>query len=226
MLRLLQDRLAGSYIPFGTKIGNFEDECRKLGQTQTTVAPESLRIIMPRGLAFLYTLRNKRGIGHVGGDVDANAIDAATMVRLADWCLCELIRVVHALSLEEAQALLDAVTERQLPEVWSVAGKKRVLNPSLDYKSQTLLLLYGDPDIAVPAEDLFVWTEYSNMSVYRRDVLGMLHSQRLIEYDRETETVTISPTGIAKVEQGILRTNGSSSHGPASKARRRLPSRK
>jgi hypothetical protein len=96
---------------------------------------------MPRGLNFLYTLRNKRGIGHVGGDVDANSIDAATIVRVADWCLCELIRVVHNLPLEEAQTLLNAITERQIPGVWSVVGKKRVLIPGLDAKAQTLVLL-------------------------------------------------------------------------------------
>jgi hypothetical protein len=48
-------------------------------------------------------MRNKRGIGHVAGDVDANAIDIATMARTADWIVCELIRINHGLSLEEAQ---------------------------------------------------------------------------------------------------------------------------
>lgn len=226
MLRLLQERLTGTHITFGTKIVNFDDECQRLEQTPKTAGPESLRIIMPRGLAFLYTLRNKRGIGHVGGDVDANAIDAATMVRLADWCLCELIRVVHTLSLEEAQAILDAIAERELPEVWSVLGKKRVLDPTLDFRSQTLLLLYSEVDTAVPAEDLFAWTEYSNTSVYRRDVLKKLHSQRLVEYDRETETVKISPTGIAKVEQEILNTNGGVTQRPTLKVRRKKASSK
>ena len=141
MLRLLQDRLTGVSTPFGQKIGNLENECSKLERTPVTVAPESLRVMIPRALAFLYTLRNKRGIAHVGGDVDANEIDAVACIRIADWCLCELIRVVHALSLEEAQALLDAIAVRQIPQIWTVVGKKRVLNSSLDYKSQTLLLL-------------------------------------------------------------------------------------
>lgn len=204
LLRFLQDQLTGTSIPFGTKISNFDNECAKLEQVPQTVGPESLRIIMPRALAYLYTLRNKRGIGHVGGDVDANGIDAATMVRVADWCLCELVRVFHNLSLEDAQAVLDAITERQLPDVWSVVGKKRVLDHSLDFRSQTLLLLYSDIDVAVPAEDLFLWSEYSTLSNYRRDILRKLHSQRFVEYDEETDTVIISPTGAALVEKRIL----------------------
>lgn len=170
-----------------------------------SVAPESLRVIIPRGLNYLYTLRNKRGIGHVGGDIDANGIDAATMVRVADWCLCELIRVVHNLSLEEALALLDAITERQVPEVWSVVGKKRVLVPDLDARSQTLVLLYSDVEAAVPAEELCNWVEYSTLSNFRRVVLTPLHAARLIEHDRETDMAIISPMGIDKVEKELLR---------------------
>ena len=158
MLRLLQDRLTAASIPFGQKIPNLEKECAKLEQLPVASAPESLRVMIPRAISFLYTLRNKRGIAHVGGDVDANEIDAAACIRIADWCLCELIRVVHTLSLEEAQALLDAIAVRQLPQVWTVVGKKRILDSSLDYKSQTLLLLYSEKEAGIPAEDLFQWT--------------------------------------------------------------------
>lgn len=210
-LRLLQSHLTGTFIHFTAKIPNFGQECAKLEQLPQNAGPESLRVIAPRAVTFLYTLRNKRGIGHVGGDIDANAIDAATMVRLADWCLCELIRVVHNLPLEEAQALLDAITERQLPEVWSVIGKKRVLDPNLNFRSQTLLLLYSDIETVVLAEDLFEWTEYSGLSDYRSKVLRPLHRQRLIEYDRETDSAVISPTGIAKVETEILGKPGQTS---------------
>jgi hypothetical protein len=124
--------------------------------------------------------------------------------------------------LEEAQAILDAITERQLPDVWSVIGKKRVLRPELDYKSQTLLILYSDPDSLVPAEDLCAWTEHPNLSNYRRDVLRPLHAGRLIEYDRDTEMVTLSPTGAAAVEDTILKpvSNGHAKIGLVKKKRR------
>jgi len=222
LLRYLQQHLTGNHIAFGVKIPNFEQECAKLEQVAKSVAPESLRVIIPRGLEFLYTLRNKRGIGHVGGDVDANSIDASTMVRVADWCLCELIRVVHNLPLEDAQALLDAITERQIPEVWSVVGKKRVLVPNLDAKSQALVLLYSDIETAVYVDDLWRWVEYSTLSNFRRDVIRPLHQARLAECDIETDMVIISPTGIAKVEKELLRPPaGTTSVRSASRARRK-----
>ena len=157
-----------------------------------------------RCLVFLYTLRNKRDFGHAGGEVEANEIDALTALRLADWCMCELIRVCHNIPLEEAQLLCDAIAERRLPAIWNVLGRKRVLDTSIRYREQTLLLLYSDIETGTPTEDLFEWTEHSHRTNYRRDILAKLHKARLIEWDRETEMATISPLGINEVENTIL----------------------
>lgn len=204
LVRVLQEMLTGSHTLLGDRLGNFKAECEKLERTPKTSGPDSLRILLPRALSFLYTLRNKRDVGHVGGDVEANEIDALTATRVADWCLSELIRVSHSLPLEDAQALCDAIAERQVPKIWNVLGRRRVLDTSLTYRHQTLLLLYSEIDIAVPTEDLFAWTEHSHKGVYRRDVLRKLHLSRLIEWDRETEMAIISPTGIEEVEKRVL----------------------
>jgi len=206
LIRWAQNELTTTYTPFGTKIGNFKAECERLENTPTAAGHESVRLLIPRALSFLYTLRNKRGIGHEGGDVDANEIDAATAVRVADWCVCELVRLRYPISLEEAQAICDAIAERQLPHIWEVFGRRRVLIPGLGYSDQTLLLLYSSPTSAVPAEDLFVWTERSNQVVYRRDVLRRLHKTRLVEYDHDSQMVAISPLGVSKVENQLLTT--------------------
>ena len=204
LLRWAQNEVMGSFTPFGTKLTNFKGECEVLENTPKTAGHESVRILIPRALSFLYTLRNKRGIGHEGGDVDANEIDAATAVRLADWCICELIRLQYPISLEEAQALCDALAARQLPQIWEVFGKKRVLIKGLNYPDQTLLLLYSSHDSAVPSEDLFEWTEHSNQASYRKDVLKRMHKNRMIEYDQESQMVAISPLGIERVESELL----------------------
>lgn len=208
LLRLLQQELTGQHVPFGTRIRNFTVECSKLEKLPAESGSDSLRIIMPRALNFLYTMRNKRGIGHEVADIDANEIDAAACVRIADWCVCELIRLFHSLSLEDAQALLDAMAIRQVPEVWSVVGKKRVLDPSLDYSTQTLILLYSEANVAVADEDLCAWTEHGSISDFRRRVLKPLHAQRLIEYDMESRTALISPTGVRAAEATLLRGDG------------------
>jgi len=203
LIRYIQSELEHSHTPFGKQI-NLYSESRRIEGLPQTLGPEPFRVFIPRALCFLYTLRNKRGFAHVGGDLDSDPIDAATCVRVADWCLCELIRIVHKLALEDAQALVDSISAKEIPEVWSVAGRKRVLKKGLDFKSKVLLLLYSEVNEAVLIEDLFDWTEYSQMGNFRRHVLRPLHTNRLIEWDKDTDAAILSPTGIEKVQGEIL----------------------
>jgi hypothetical protein len=171
LIRCIQNILKGRHTPFGQQF-NLYNEARRLEGLPQATGAEPLRIFIPRALCFLYTLR---------GDLDSEPIDAITCVRVADWCLCELIRVIHNMSLEDAQALVNTIAAREVPDVWSVAGKKGVLKKGLDYKSQVLLLLYSEVGDAVLIEDLFTWTEYSRMNDFLRHVLTPLHKARLIE---------------------------------------------
>lgn len=204
VLRLVQSEVAGTYIAFGKHISNFPDECRRIIQDPGGGQPESLRIIIPRLLVLLYTLRGKRGIGHVGGDVDANQIDLKMIVQLCDWLMCELIRIYHNLPLVEAQPIVDALSTRAIPDIWHVVGKMRVLRTDLNFKQKVLLLAYDEMTNGLSSSHLFEWTEHSNFAVFKKTVLKVLHKEKFIEYDKESQTVYISPRGIAEVEDRIL----------------------
>jgi hypothetical protein len=156
ILRVLQHVLTGTHTPLTASLSNFKGESEKLERLPPAAGPDGLRILMPRALAFLYTLRNKRDFGHTGGEVDANEIDASTATRLADWCMCELVRVCHNMPIDDAQTLCDAIAERRLPKIWNVLGRKRVLDTSLSYREQVLLFLYSELESGVPTEDLLV----------------------------------------------------------------------
>ena len=107
--------------------------CRALEQTPpnaTRVGDRSLRILIPRVLLPLYEIRNNRGVGHVGGDVDPNFLDATAVYGMTSWVLAELIRVFHNVTTKEAQQTVDALVERKHPLVWQVEGIKRVLDLS------------------------------------------------------------------------------------------------
>lgn len=203
LIRLLQFEIGGSYTAFGKSIPNMADECRKIITAKNGTVSESLKIIVPRALIFLYTMRNKRGIGHVGGDIDANCIDSATISRTADWVVCELIRIFHKMPIEEAQDLVDSISVRSLPIVWEVAGKKRVLREGLSAKQKVLVLLYSELNAAVLTEDLCSWVEYAP-SMFAKRVLNDLHKARLIEYDTESELVYLSPKGAKMVDDELL----------------------
>lgn len=204
VLRFLQQKVHGSFTPFGTKINNYADECKRLTTAPATSGNESERVVLPRALLFLYTMRNKRGIGHIGGDVDANGIDIATMAKTTDWVVCELIRINHGLSLEEAQDMVDGISVRQLPTIWEVAGKKRVLKDGLKAKDQALLLLYSSPDSAVLLEDLCDWVEYSNPRMFKSTIIKDLHKLRFLEFDTDSESLILSPKGVKYVEENLI----------------------
>jgi hypothetical protein len=93
-----------------------------------------------------------------------------------------------------------------MPLVWAVAGRQRVLDSSLTQSDQTLLLLYNEMETAVPIEDLADWVEAPRLSDYSR-VVSRLHAKRLVEFDSDTRTVVLSPTGAAKADE-ILRRLG------------------
>jgi hypothetical protein len=205
LLRYLQHELIGSHTPFGTQVKNFSDECAKLGQVPAAKGSESYRILIPRALTFAYTLRNKRDFGHEGTELDANEIDAATAARLMDWCLSEIIGTTTAIPMEDAQAILDAIAERQVPLVWAApGGKKRVLDVSLKQSDQVLVLLYNDIDTAIPIEDLATWVGVTRIDLFRARVVARLHERRLVEWDDETQTVMLSPSG-AEAAEAIIR---------------------
>ena len=209
VLRHLQFVVTGTSTPFNRRIPNFADACRQLITSPTGSASESERTVIPRALIFAYTMRNKRGIGHVGGDVDANRIDLAVLSAVADWVVCELIRLYHGLSLEEAQDLVDGISIRRLPAIWEVAGRKRVLQDGLSAKDQVLLILYSSKD-SILVEDLLAWVEYKRMDHFKHKVLKPLHDKRLIEFDRESDCIHLSPKGASDVEERLLNGNSPS----------------
>lgn len=204
VLRFLQQHLTGSHIGFTDEIKNFHHKVGELEKVDKSIGNDSLRIIIPRSLAFLYTMRNKRNIGHSGGDVEANEIDAHMISKVSDWVVCELIRIFYRSSLEEAQQIVDVIATRNLPEVWEINGKKRVLLDNVSARDKVLILTYSQESKGVFFEDLLDWVEYSNVSVFKRKVLGPLHTKNLVEYDQELNMVFISPKGIKEVEDSFF----------------------
>jgi len=60
-------------------------------------------VLIPRLLPVLYEIRNNRGVGHVGGDVDPNHMDAEAVQAMASWVMAELVRIFHGVKTEEAR---------------------------------------------------------------------------------------------------------------------------
>src|SRR5439155_23977972 len=141
------------------------DSAKKLEQADSGKFPRSVRVQIPRVLIALYEIRNNRGVGHVGGDVDPNLMDATVVVAMSKWIVAELIRVFHTVSTEEAQHMVEAAVERSLPIVWKVGDVLRVLKTKIAAKEKALILLYHSRTW-VQEESLCRYVEYSNASMF------------------------------------------------------------
>lgn len=203
---VLEGAILGTFAPVASKPQNMVDACRRLETSPpdaTRVGDRSLRILLPRLLPFLYEIRNNRGVGHVGSDVNPNHEDAEAVLSMANWIMAELVRIFHNVSLAEAQIAVDSLVQKRHPIIWEVDDIKRVLDPGLKAEHQTLLLLYSEPSW-VAVEVLRKWVEYNSLSLYRSRVIEPLHESRLIEYQRNKARAHITPAGIQLTERDLL----------------------
>lgn len=189
-----------SYTPFGSRIHPFDVKLRQFENRSSF--PNSIRFHIPKMLAVVYSLRNDRGVGHIGGDVNPNHMDSMAIVYMTKWIMAELIRIFHALPISEAQSIVEKIVEREIPIVWMISDKKRVLNPSLNAEEKTLVILHSEYPNGINEKNLFKWVEYSNPTTYKK-ILIKLHKEKFIEYDKKTSLITLSPRGIKFVEQKI-----------------------
>lgn len=198
---ILEGFASNSYASSPIKPSNFVAACRALESNTST--PRSFQILIPRIMPALYEIRNNRGVGHVGGDVDPNHIDSSAVINMASWIMAELIRVFHNLSIEDAQKLADSLVERKIPLIWQSGDIRRVLRTNLSLRDQILILLSS---LSSPVETnlLFRWTECSTRAYFNKILRG-LHSSRYVELASNESTVELLPPGLIYVDQLIIK---------------------
>jgi hypothetical protein len=193
----------GAFPTSATKPSDFKTSCLSLEQ-HNKAKGRSLCIQVPRILIGLYELRNNRAIGHVSGDVSPNHMDAEFFLRGIKWVMAEFARFFSQLPLDESHALVEAVTARTFPIVWSSGEIRRILEPAKTASQKVLILLYAEGK-PVNASMLQTWAEYKNGTDFKRKVLRELHKKALIHFDELKGIVEILPPGHNLVEtSGML----------------------
>ena len=201
---IVKGELDGSMPARARKPSDLVGSIRALEGYAATAGPRSLRVTIPRVLLGIVDIRNDRDVGHVGGDVASNHMDATYVVGGAKWLVAELVRFYHRVDATTATKFVEALIERETPAVWTVADVKRVLVPGLPMRDRVLVLLDSTPRPILDT-DLRTWTTYSSLSVFRQKVLASLDSENLVHYDRHTGLVHLSPLGTAHVEDKLKR---------------------
>ena len=100
--------------------------------------------------------------------------------------------------METAQVIVDNLAQRRGFLVWAEGEIVRVLEPSLPYRDQVLLVLHHLQPDRIEDGKLLQWVEYSNPSRFRDNVLEGLHKEALIDY--RNGKARILPPGNTYVE--------------------------
>jgi len=143
--RCNQQLALGRFTPLTDQMPKTDEIMRDIEQQPKASCPESLRVITPRVLYALYTIRSKRGAVHVSGEVRADKVDAQLSLQMADWFLAEVVRVLGKLPLGEGQALVDSLVQRQIPVVHRDEEIRIVTRSDLSLDDEILVLLYSEP---------------------------------------------------------------------------------
>ena len=196
--RFLELKLFGKYTPINKKLSNFSNTV--LTAYENTTGDESYRMLIPRALYSIYSIRNKRGAGHLTA-VSPNEMDATFILYSVKWVLAELVRLNSTLSPDETLPLISSIVERQIDLIWKHEGVVRILNTSIPKNQQVLVLLYDDKTQS--EEELRNTIEYSNPTNFRK-VLKRFHKERLLEYDAKRKICTITDKGLRGAEKIII----------------------
>lgn len=188
---ILDGYAKGAYAAAPKKPRAFDQACKLL--ENNSQVPRSFQILIPRLLPALFEVRNNRGVGHAGGDVDPNHMDAVFVLSSCNWVMAELVRVFHNVSIQEAQQIVDRLAERRMPLLWIGENMRRVLDPKMGLQEQMLVLLSTSPE-KIAISDLKSWTGYKN-NAYFKKLLREMHDNRLIELASDGSTALILPPG-------------------------------
>jgi hypothetical protein len=201
-LRMLQQVIKGTYIPLGKPIPNFNNEVIAFEKADASKFPQSIRIQIPRTLQVIYDIRNKRDVGHVGGDVDSNFSDATLSLVCCNWIMTEFIRIYYTSDISTAQKLVDSLVKIRIPLIQDFNGFLKLLKPDLSLPKKILALLYYRGSEGATVTELDEWLAHRIRKDHMDITLDRLEHEKAFIH-RDNDRCFITDTGRRYVEQSI-----------------------
>lgn len=197
VIRIIEFKTQGKYNKLEDKLPIFNERRLKDFEQSEVCDNISFKILIPRQLYAMYTIRNKRGMIHIN-KVDPNYMDATLLLNMQKWVLAELIRNSSQLDYEEALNVIDSIIAKENSLIWTEDNIFKILDNSLNIEEKILCILYYKNNI--DEKKLYKLLEYSNITVFRKK-LQLMHKQQKINYT--PDKITISPIGIGIAEKQL-----------------------
>jgi ribosomal protein L19E len=164
-----------------------------------TGQPDSVRLHIPRTLRLIYDIRNKRDAAHLGDGIDPNLQDASLVVANMDWVMAELVRLHHAVTADEAQAIIEDLVTKEIPAVQEIDGHPVILTP-LQAQDRAMLMLYRAGAAGATVDELAAWLREGRKD-HLRTRLRRLDREQLVLEHPQTGKFHITFNGERYVEE-------------------------
>lgn len=198
-IRMVELKTEGKYTNLKDKLAILnENRLKQFEQSQITNII-SFRILIPRQLYSMYTIRNKRGMIHVN-EIAPNYMDSTLLVNISKWVLAEFIRNSIKMNYDEAMKIIENIIIKENELIWMEDEIFKILDKSITLEEKILCILYCRNKIN--EEQLFKLSEYSNITMFRKKLKSM-HLEQKINYNKEK--IMISPIGIRIAEDQLNR---------------------
>jgi hypothetical protein len=195
-------------VPFSTgrafAAGKIIDD---LGRLTSGSTHDSLRLLLPRASRLAYEIASNRGARHDPGEVDPNESDATVVMATCSWMCGEMIRVATgAVSLDEAQKLVDGLAEKRYPILEEVDGRLWFHGKKAKPREVALVILSRVYPKRMTREDLLGALERHRVrKVNAQVVITRLKSDRLVD-DGPTGLYLLGPG--RQLADEVLRESG------------------
>lgn len=187
--RMLEAETTGTFTPLGRTVDTAMIQ-RRLEQLPHGSFPDSVRLHVPRALRVIYDIRNNRDAAHLADGIDPNLQDASLVLTTTSWALAEFVRMHHAVSADEAQAIVEQLVAREAPMIQDFAGYLKVLDPGLSASDHCLLLLYQVGAGGATFEQLSDWARPAMKANLRRTLHRQVHDLARVHHDGERYYIT------------------------------------
>ncbi len=179
--RMLQHAAGLAVTPLGTRL-NTDGVVLDLANVASAIAPDSIRLHIPRTLRVIYDIRNKRDAAHLADGIDANLQDSSFVSAAIDWVLAEFVRLAHGVSPDRAFGLVKAITIRRIPAVEQFGDFLKTLRPSLGPSDRILLLLYHCADSGATVAELSNWLKPKQRTNLNRTLAQLEHDKDYVVF--------------------------------------------
>lgn len=152
-VRILQWLATGTYTPIHRSLPTMPVWIEAMERSSLN---DSLRVNVPKVINAMYSIRSRRGVSHIAGEVSANRVDAQLLLTNCRWILAEFVRLYHGLDdHNEAQKTVDLLALSETPIIEDFDGVQRVVTTqTLPIPSQVSLLLRNSSSSELTLEEL------------------------------------------------------------------------